>query len=62
MEAYNLRSFTVPGESPTTRAFSLLKVSTRTFSFKNLLRHYAKQAFKTDVKLGHLSAKIITQG
>ena len=48
-----------PKKAPT-RAFSLLKVSTYTFSFKNLLRHNAKQAFKTDVKLGHLSSKIIT--
>ena len=34
-----------PGKAPI-KAFSLLKASPRAFPIKNLLRHYAKQAFK----------------
>ena len=43
------------GEGPyySTRAFSLLKAATTVFTFKNLLRHYAKKALTlVDVKLG----------
>ena len=42
------------GEGPT-RAFSWLKVATTAFTFKTLLRHYAKQALtprSRNVKLG----------
>ena len=43
------------GEGPYTRAFSWLKAPTSAFTFKTLLRHYAKQAltpWKVNVKLG----------
>ena len=53
----NLRvvgSFTLPERAPT-RAFSWLKVPTSAFTFKTLLRHYAKRALiplSLNVKLG----------
>ena len=52
----NLRRFTVPGEGPyPTRAFSWLKAATTAFTFKTLLRHYAKRALtpqSLNMKLG----------
>ena len=43
----NLREvFIVPGEGLCTWALSMLKAPSSTFTIKNLLRHYAKQAFK----------------
>ena len=39
----NLEDFTITEEAPT-RAFSWLKASTSTFTFKTLLKHYAKRA------------------
>ena len=51
----NTRSFTITEKAPT-RAFSWLKVPSSTFTFKILLRHYAKQALALwylDVKLDH---------
>ena len=47
--------FTVT-EKALTRAISWLKAPTSVFTFKTLLRHYAKQALTpwlVDVKLGH---------
>ena len=41
------QSFTVPKKAPTRRTFSLLIVPTSACTIKNLLRHYAKQAFDT---------------
>ena len=51
-------------EKASTRDFSLLKAHSPASKIKNLLRHYAKWAFKhciviVDVKLGCLSSKII---
>ena len=54
-------------EKAPTRAFSLLKVSTTAFTFKNLLRHYAKRALvgafsvtvKTDVETDGSSAALM---
>ena len=46
--------FTITEKAPT-RAFSWLKAPTRAFTFKTLLRHYAKQALtpqSLNVKLG----------
>ena len=57
----NIREF----QSASSRDFSLLKAPTTTSTIKNLLRHFAKQAFKhciVDVKLGCLSLKIINVG
>ena len=45
----------VSTEKAPTRAFSCLKVATTAFTFKTLLRHYAKQALTPrylNVKLG----------
>ena len=39
----SIRRFVITEKAPT-RAFSWLKVATTTFTFKTLLRHYAKQA------------------
>ena len=39
----SIRRFVITEKAPT-RAFSLLKAPTTTFTFKTLLRHYAKQA------------------
>ena len=48
--------FTITEKAPT-RAFSWLKAPTSAFTFKTLLRHYAKRALTprsvVDVKLGH---------
>ena len=47
--------FTITEKAPTTRAFSWLKVPTSAFTFKTLLRHYAKRALtprSLNVKLG----------
>ena len=41
--AINRRSCTITEKAPT-RAFSWLKVATTAFTFKTLLRHYAKRA------------------
>ena len=49
-------------EKASTRDFSLLKAPSTVSTIKNLLRDYAKWAFKNsivDVKLGCLSSKII---
>ena len=46
--------FTITGKAPT-RAFSWLKVPTSAFTFKTLIRHYAKRALtprSRNVKLG----------
>ena len=46
--------FTITEKAPT-RAFSWLKAATTAFTFKTLLRHYAKWAltpWSVDVKLG----------
>ena len=46
--------FTITEKAPT-RAFSCLKVPTSAFTFKTLVRHYAKQALtqrSLNVKLG----------
>ena len=50
-----------PEKAPS-RALSLLKAPISAFTFKNLLRHYSKQAFVryVDIKFGHLFAKVIT--
>ena len=46
------KDLTIPEKVPT-RAFSWLKVPTSVFTFKTLLRQYAKQASKhIDMKLG----------
>ena len=42
LETKVLEDFTITKKAPT-RAFSLLIVPTRAYTFKNLLRHYAKQ-------------------
>ena len=50
----SIRKFVVT-EKATTRAFSWLKAATTAFTFKTLLRHYAKQALtprSLNVKLG----------
>ena len=39
----SIRSFVITEKAPT-RAFSWLKAATTAFTFKTLLRHYAKQA------------------
>ena len=39
----SIEDFTITEEAPT-RAFSWLKASTSTFTFKTLLKHYAKRA------------------
>ena len=46
--------FTITEKAPT-RAFSCLKAPTSAFTFKTLLRHYAKRALthEVDVKLGN---------
>ena len=46
--------FTITEKAPTRRTFSCLKAPTSAFTFKTLLRHYAKQTLtpqKVDVKL-----------
>ena len=50
----SIRRFVITEKAPT-RAFSRLKAATTAFTFKTLLRHYAKQAFTTrslNIKLG----------
>ena len=50
----NRQSYTITKNAPT-RAFSWLKAATTAFTFKTLLRHYAKQALtprSLNVKLG----------
>ena len=50
----SIRRFVITEKAPT-RAFSWLKAATTTFTFKTLLRHYAKQALtpqSLNVKLG----------
>ena len=50
----SIRRFVIKEKAPT-RAFSWLKAATTTFTFKTLLRHYAKQALtplSLNVKLG----------
>ena len=39
-----LKDFTIITEKARTRAFSWLKAATTAFTFKTLIRHYAKQA------------------
>ena len=49
-----IRRFIITEKAPT-RAFSLLKAATTAFTFKTLLRHYAKQALtprSLNVRLG----------
>ena len=49
-----LKDFTITEKAPT-RAFSWFKAPTSAFTFKTLLRHYAKQALtlrSLNVKLG----------
>ena len=51
----SIRRFVITEKAPTTRAFSWLKVATTAFTFKTLLRHYAKQELtprSLNVKLG----------
>ena len=50
----SIRRFVISEKAPT-RAFSWLKMATTAFTFKTLLRHYAKQAltpWSLNVKLG----------
>ena len=50
----SIRRFVITEKAPT-RAFSWLKVATTGFTFKTLLRHYAKRALtprSLNVKLG----------
>ena len=50
----SIRRFVIPEKAPT-RAFSWLKAATTAFTFKTLLRHYAKRALtprSLNVKLG----------
>ena len=50
----SIRRFVITEKAPT-RAFSWLKAATTAFTFKTLLRHYAKQAltpWSLNVKLG----------
>ena len=50
----SIRRFVITGKAPT-RAFSWLKAATTAFTFKTLLRHYAKRALtprSLNVKLG----------
>ena len=50
----SIRRFVITEKAPT-RAFSWLKVATTAFTFKTLLRHYAKRALtprSLNVKLG----------
>ena len=50
----SIRKFVITEKAPT-RAFSWLKSATTAFTFKTLLRHYAKQALTpryVDVELG----------
>ena len=50
----SIRRFAITEKAPT-RAFSWLKVATTAFTFKTLLRHYAKRALtprSLNVKLG----------
>ena len=52
----SIRRFVITEKAPT-RAFSWLKAATTAFTFKKLLRHYAKQALtpqSLNVKLGPL--------
>ena len=42
----SIRRFVITEKAPTIRAFSWLKAATTAFTFKTLLRHYAKQAPK----------------
>ena len=52
----SIRRFVITEKAPT-RAFSWLKAATTTFTFKTLLRHYAKRALtprSLNVKLGPL--------
>ena len=54
LETINRRSCTITEKAPT-RALSWLKAATTTFTFKTLLRHYAKQVLtpqEVDVILG----------
>ena len=53
-ESNSIRRFVITEKAPT-RAFSWLKAATTAFTFKTLLRHYAKQALtprSLNVKLG----------
>ena len=43
LQTINRRSCTITEKAPT-RAFTWLKAATTAFTFKTLLRHYAKQA------------------
>ena len=50
----SIRGFVITEKAPT-RAFSWLKAATTAFTFKTILRHYAKQALtprSLNVKLG----------
>ena len=40
----SIQRFVITEKAPTRRAFSWLKAATTAFTFKTLLRHYAKQA------------------
>ena len=54
LQTINWRSCTITEKGPT-RAFSWLKAATIAFTFKTLLRHYAKRALTPralNVKLG----------
>ena len=54
LQTINWRSFTIT-ETAATRAVSWLKTPTSAFTFKTLLRHYAKRALtprSLNVKLG----------
>ena len=51
----SIRRFVITEKTPTTRAFSWLKAATTVFTFKTLLRQYAKRAltpWSLNVKLG----------
>ena len=51
----SIRRFVITEKAPTIMAFSWLKAATTAFTFKTLLRHYAKQAltlWSLNVKLG----------